>query len=462
MQRILIVGWRACRYCLYRFGTAMTYAADGHEAHPPGHLHQKWRVTVVSLMFVSSVVYLGCASNSGLWQSESALSKSSTSGHSDSSKYDKLVKELETNGGGASPASASQSAFSKFGESLKNATSSVGSALTFEPQVVKAADPVSLKHMPENIHADIFYQAGQLAEAKGNRPAATKQYAQALEVSPEHLPSLIGLARLHDRAEDFSEAERLYRKAIEVAPENATAYNDLGLCLARNGLHKKSITALRHAVELKPDRKLYRNNLATVLVNEAQVDEALEHLLAAHPPAAAHYNVGYLLYQKGNKDKARFHFSIASKKDSSLTAATKMLARLDDNSPPTAGAAQEASDSAESSRRHAETSLSRGTKNSKPVAMLSQPELRRTPPADTFSDHDPPQPPSAKLLNPVPRTSSPRDPSEKPEVKRLPPQDAIQFPTQTMVEPQVHEGDDTQLPTPQLLKKEAGKDELPI
>ncbi|MFO7907723.1 MAG: tetratricopeptide repeat protein, partial [Pirellulaceae bacterium] len=352
-----------------------------------------------------------------------------------SSKYEELVKELETNRGKPSSTSASQSAFSKFGESLKNATSSVGSALTFEPKVAKAADPVSLKNMPENIHADVFYQAGQLAETKGNRAAAIKQYRQALEVSPEHLSSLLGLARLHDRAENFAEAERFYRKAIEVAPENATAYNDLGLCLARKGLHQESITALQHAVALKPKRKLYRNNLATVLANQAQVDEALEQLLATHSPAAAHYNLGYLLYQKGRKDKARFHFSIASKKDPSLTAARKMLARLEDTARPGAGTAKQTPGPVKSSRLHAETEGSGGTTNSSPVAMLSLPQLRRTPPTETSSDNEPSQPLPGKRRNPAPMTSSPQDPSEKPAIKRLPTRNGIQFPSQTMLEP---------------------------
>ena len=49
----------------------------------------------------------------------------------------------------------------------------------------------------------------------------------------------------------------------------------LGLCLHRQGKLNESVTVLREAVRLQPDRKLYRNNLATVLVEAGQLDDAL-------------------------------------------------------------------------------------------------------------------------------------------------------------------------------------------
>ena len=87
--------------------------------------------------------------------------------------------------------------------------------------------------------------------------AAIKQYEHAINADPQHVPSLISLARLHDRNEAYDQALRHYREAIEIAPKNATAYNDLGLCLARNDRDAESVEALRHAVSLEPNCVYY-------------------------------------------------------------------------------------------------------------------------------------------------------------------------------------------------------------
>ena len=69
-------------------------------------------------------------------------------------------------------------------------------------------------------------------------------------------------------------------------------------------------TPLRQAVKLEPKRKLYRNNLATVLVDMGRTDEAWDELSSVHTPAVAHYNLGYLLYQGAVPEVQRFLRSI--------------------------------------------------------------------------------------------------------------------------------------------------------
>jgi tetratricopeptide (TPR) repeat protein len=86
--------------------------------------------------------------------------------------------------------------------------------------------------------------------------------------------------------------------------------------------------SLAKAVELQPDKKLYRNNLATVKVEQGQIDEAYTQLAAVHPVGAAHYNLGFLLVQKGNQQAAAAQFQQAMMADPSLTDAQKWLAKL--------------------------------------------------------------------------------------------------------------------------------------
>ena len=57
---------------------------------------------------------------------------------------------------------------------------------------------------------------------------------------------------------------------------------------------------MTHATELDRKNTLYRNNLATVLVDQGKLHEAFAHLRAVHTAGAAYYNMGYLLYKKGS------------------------------------------------------------------------------------------------------------------------------------------------------------------
>ena len=59
------------------------------------------------------------------------------------------------------------------------------------------------------------------------------------------------------------------------------------------------------AVELQPDRELYRNNIATVLVEVGRSDEAVRQIAAVYGEPIAHYNVGVLLQQQGKRQDGR-------------------------------------------------------------------------------------------------------------------------------------------------------------
>jgi tetratricopeptide (TPR) repeat protein len=76
---------------------------------------------------------------------------------------------------------------------------------------------------------------------------------------------------------------------------------------------------------LSPKNKLYRNNIATVLVEQGRDQEALSHLLAVHEEAAAHYNLGYLFNKKGQQQMAMHEFATALQIDPSMESAQRWL-----------------------------------------------------------------------------------------------------------------------------------------
>jgi Tfp pilus assembly protein PilF len=203
----------------------------------------------------------------------------------------------------------------------------------------KDSDPISLAGPTGNPTPELFVAMADMQEKAGNVEQAKKHYEAALKQNPKHADSLIGLGHLLDRQGKLKEATDKYQLAAKHHPRDARVWNDLGLCLARQKKQSESVAALTKAVELEPKKQLYRNNLATVLTESGRNDEALAQLTAAHGPAVAHYNLGYLLYQKGNKTLAAEHFSQAATLDPAFSAAqnwARIAAAESTGAPPQA------------------------------------------------------------------------------------------------------------------------------
>lgn len=205
--------------------------------------------------------------------------------------------------------------------------SSLASALTIKPKVTPAEDPLKVNGKQGPMSAEFFLSAAHLYENRGDFDAAGGQYRKALDVAPKNLAALVGYARLQDRQNKFDEATKLYRRAIVAHPQSATAYNDLGLCLARHGQPEAALESMQKSVQLDPANKLYRNNISAVLVDMGRSREAYDHLVLAHGEAAAHYNLGYMLFQRDKSEQATQQFALAVEKDPSLAQARDMLNR---------------------------------------------------------------------------------------------------------------------------------------
>ena len=89
-------------------------------------------------------------------------------------------------------------------------------------------------------------------------------------------------------------------------------------------------------MQLDPRNPLYRNNLATVLVDQNRLPEAFANLREVHGDAAAYYNMGYLLNKKGQTEAAEHNFTQALLIDPNMVPAQKWLMYLHDKSQETA------------------------------------------------------------------------------------------------------------------------------
>jgi Flp pilus assembly protein TadD len=134
----------------------------------------------------------------------------------------------------------------------------------------------------------------------------------------------------------LSEATEIYQRAARLHPNEPSVFNDLGLCFARQNMLPQSLSSLERAIQLRPQERLYRNNMATVLVETGNVDAAYDHLKAVHAEPVALYNLGFLMQKKGDSKGAAVLFSKALAQNPSLVEARIWLDRLNGQAPTAA------------------------------------------------------------------------------------------------------------------------------
>lgn len=286
------------------------------------------RKLAVTVLLGTGVGLSGCAAPSqggvAFWKkSESSLPAATPD--VGKQKYEGLAREFgnsqPTTGLGGQRPPASDNFLTA---SWKKATG----ALAAKPVVEEAADPLRLDQPAKKLGPEVHVGAAQLLEVQNKWAEAEEHYQKALKLAPNDLNALVGLARMHDRQGHTRQAVEIYQRALKAHPASGLALNDLGLCYARQRQFDSALAALGRAVEVNPENPKYRNNLALVLVETGRIDEAVQKLAAGSTPAVAHYNVGFMLQQKGLPDQATQHFQQALAIDPSLTPARDMLAQL--------------------------------------------------------------------------------------------------------------------------------------
>jgi len=213
-------------------------------------------------------------------------------------------------------------------QTMVEAGKQVGDALKIDPRVDPANDPTKLSTAHKPIGSKLYLRSAKMLEHRGDLQGARSHYERAVQTDPRQVQPLIALARFHDRRSQFDKASEYYQRAVKLDKSHSGACNDLALCLSRSGRIDEAVVALQRAIELKPKKVLYRNNIATVLISANRANEALDHLRAVHPPAIAHYNLGFLLTQQGHHRLARTHLRRAIEMDTTLTAARLVMNKL--------------------------------------------------------------------------------------------------------------------------------------
>ena len=233
-------------------------------------------------------------------------------------------------GAGPSPVRWTAGVLDDSAAAVKQGFNKVTDALTPAPPVPAGDDPVQLSSKAKP-SPELYASVARLYEQSGKPAQAEQVYQQSMRLWPKHLGTALNYARFKDRQGSPQEALRLYQDAARQFPKEAAVLNDMGLLFARAGRNQPAARAFAQAIQLQPKRPLYRNNLAALLVDMDQPDQAMVQLKAVYGEAEAHYKLGFLVQKKGRSREAELLFAKALQINPGMDEARAWLQYLQSN-----------------------------------------------------------------------------------------------------------------------------------
>ena len=189
---------------------------------------------------------------------------------------------------------------------------------------ISAAEPESVRNILPSTH----FAAGQLFENQGAMNKAVVQYQRAVDLDPDHVPSLNRMGVLLARLNQHAAAERALLRAVEIRPDSALLLNNLGFEYVLQKRWTDAEEEFRNAIALMPDLSRARINLGVALAMLDRYGEALEQFRAVLPEPDAFYNLGLVLRSKHQYHDAAGVFQLALDFNPDFHAAGKQLEQI--------------------------------------------------------------------------------------------------------------------------------------
>lgn len=109
---------------------------------------------------------------------------------------------------------------------------------------------------------NVHYFQGTLLNFQLNHEGAAQEFRKELQLSPQHVPSMLELARIDLDTYQIPEAVSLSRQAVELEPGNYDTHTVLGRALLAGGQARESVPELEAASRLAPDIATIHYHLA--------------------------------------------------------------------------------------------------------------------------------------------------------------------------------------------------------
>ncbi|SOB76502.1 Tetratricopeptide repeat-containing protein [Marinobacter sp. LV10R510-11A] len=167
------------------------------------------------------------------------------------------------------------------------------------------------------------------------RQEALESASSALKEFPNNLQLLYARAMLFDALEQPSKAEADLKQIFENDPENAVALNALGYILTTQpGRLNEARGYIEQALALDPENPAILDSMGWVLLQEGQIEPALDHLSRAwaaypDPEVAAHY--GEALWMSGAEEQAQIIWKEGLDQDEDHAVLRETIERLTNN-----------------------------------------------------------------------------------------------------------------------------------
>ena len=195
----------------------------------------------------------------------------------------------------------------------------------------QAAQKTLKKHPEKTLLAWARYQEdiGEFAEAR-------KMYRELQIAYPKSKEAWLGMARIELATGRTQQAHEILTKLVQDDPANVEVRLALGRMYAEQEKWDDALAAFEEACELSPDDQNCRYELGVAFAQSGNTDQALTNLTYAVGEPAAHYNIGYLLYEKGRSEDAAewFRNALAHHPDNQTALKSRaMLAKLEPQEP---------------------------------------------------------------------------------------------------------------------------------
>jgi putative thioredoxin len=133
---------------------------------------------------------------------------------------------------------------------------------------------------PDQAEIDALLARAQASLNSGDFGGAAQDYAAVLQVMPENLPALAGLARCYIAGGDPERARELLTMVPEdKASDPAIAGVRAALEMAEKAVDDRALSGLKAAVEAAPKDHAKRFELAQALAAQGDFEDAVDHLL---------------------------------------------------------------------------------------------------------------------------------------------------------------------------------------
>gem|GEM_PF-5781834 len=189
-------------------------------------------------------------------------------------------------------------------------------------------DPVSLSTQ-STPSPKLYMHVAEMFVRSGKPELAEAHYMKALELEPENLDARLELARLQSQINKKDQAMQNYTLAAKMHPNTPKVFNNLGAFYAQEKLFPEAIAAFGRAIEIDPKDPRARNNIAIILIEMNRLPDAFHQLSTVHDEAVAYYNIGFILYKKGELELSRRHFVTAVSRNPGFSQAQAMIVQID-------------------------------------------------------------------------------------------------------------------------------------